>query len=240
MYVKVKIIGSGSIRNKYNSACYLIDNNIMIDYPNGTSKALYRQNIEPSTINHILITHLHGDHFFDIPFYIFDKYIAEKQNTNIYCPIIGKIAIKRLGFLAFQFSFKRYCKKTNLKFNYKSKFYIEDYKIERYKVSHGKMKKASGYVITKENISIGFTGDTCLCDNVEVMAQKCNYLFCDCTQIKGNEKHQGIDNIKYLTKKYPNCIFIASHLGLKSKEKLENTKIKNLIVASDEKNISII
>lgn len=236
--MKVKIIGSGSIRGKYNSACYLIDDDIMIDYPNGASKYLYRENIKPCDINHILLTHLHGDHFFDIPFYVFDKYIAENKNANIYCTRIGEKVIKKLGFLAFQFSFKKHCKKTSVKFVHKNIFNIKDYQIEKYKVSHGHIKNPYGYIITKNNISIGFTGDSSLCNNVEKMAEKCSYLFCDCTLTKGDEKHQGIDNLEYLSKKYPNCIFIASHLGESTRKKIDN-KTKNIIKAEDGKEIII-
>lgn len=237
--MKVKIIGSNSIRGKFNSACYLIDDKIMIDYPNGASKYLYREDIKPCDIDHILLTHLHGDHFFDIPFYIFDKYVGKKQNTNIYCTRIGKRAIKKLGFLAFQFSFKKHCKISNTKFIHKNSFNIKNYQVEKYKVSHGYIKNPYGYTITKNNITIGFTGDTSLCNNVEKMAEKCSYLFCDCTLIKGNEKHQGIDNLEYLAKKYSNCTFIASHLGEHVREKLDSNKVKNIIKAEDGKEILI-
>ena len=71
--MKVQIIGTGSMWTKYNSACYLIDKDIMVDFPNGTCKYLYRQNIEPRTINYVLLTHFHGDHYFDMPFYILNK-----------------------------------------------------------------------------------------------------------------------------------------------------------------------
>lgn len=40
--MKIQVIGSGSIHNKYNRACYLIYNNIMIDFPNGACKYLYK------------------------------------------------------------------------------------------------------------------------------------------------------------------------------------------------------
>ena len=36
--MKVKVIGSGSMWNAYNSACFLIDDDIMIDMPNGACK----------------------------------------------------------------------------------------------------------------------------------------------------------------------------------------------------------
>ena len=71
--MKVQVVGTGSMWNKNNSACYLVDDNIMVDFPNGACKYLYRLNIVPSSVNNILITHFHGDHFFDIPFYILNK-----------------------------------------------------------------------------------------------------------------------------------------------------------------------
>lgn len=43
--MKATVVGSGSMWNKYNSACYLIDNNIMVDFPNGACKYLYRLGI---------------------------------------------------------------------------------------------------------------------------------------------------------------------------------------------------
>ena len=52
--MKVKVIGSGSMWTKYNSACYLIDEDVMVDFPNGACKYLYRFNIKPNSINHIL------------------------------------------------------------------------------------------------------------------------------------------------------------------------------------------
>lgn len=36
--MKLKILGSGSIYSKDNSASYLIDNKILVDVPNGTCK----------------------------------------------------------------------------------------------------------------------------------------------------------------------------------------------------------
>ena len=57
--------------------------------------------------------------------------------------------------------------------------------------------------------------------------------------IKGNGKHQGIDNLEYLSKKYPNCIFVVSHLEDLTREKLNEMNIKNIIVPEDGKIIKI-
>ena len=88
--MKLNIIGSGNIFSKYNSASYLIDNNILIDVPNGTCKTLKNAGTEPSKVSHILITHFHGDHFLDMPFILLNKIFDNSEPSNIYCDTTGK------------------------------------------------------------------------------------------------------------------------------------------------------
>lgn len=237
--MKIQVIGSGSMWTKYNSACYLIDDKIMIDFPNGACKYLYRLDIIPNTINNIVLTHLHGDHYFDMPFYLLNKSKSENKDVNIFCSKEGKKKINKIGILAFPNSFKEACNSLNLKYCFNDDFIIEDYKVEKMLVEHGRMKPAFGYIFSKDDICVGFTGDTSLCENVEILSSKCRYLFCDCMFIKGNSKHQGIDNLEYLSKKYPNCTFVVSHLEDDTRKKLEKMKIKNIIVPNDAQIIRV-
>lgn len=237
--MKIKVIGTGSMWTKYNSACYLIDDDIMIDFPNGACKYLYRLDIMPKTINHILLTHFHGDHYFDIPFYILNKSKSENKQAKIYCSKEGKTKINKIGNLAFPNSFKDACSVLDLKYIFKDDFFINDYEVNKLLVDHGRMKPAYGYLFKKNNIFVGFTGDTSLCKNVEFMASKCSYLFCDCMFIKGNGKHQGIDNLQYLSSTYPKCKFVVSHMEDDTREKLKKMKMKNIIIPDDGQNIFI-
>ena len=237
--MKIQVIGSGSMWTKYNSACYLIDDKIMIDFPNGACKYLYRLDIIPNTINNIILTHFHGDHYFDMPFYLLNKSKSENKDVNIFCSKEGKKKINKIGILAFPNSFKEACNSLNLKYCFNDDFIIEDYKVEKMLVEHGRIKPAFGYIFSKADICVGFTGDTSLCESVEILSSKCRYLFCDCMLIKGNSKHQGIDNLEYLSKKYPNCTFVVSHLEDDTRKKLEKMKIKNIIVPDDAQIIEL-
>lgn len=231
--MQVKVIGSGSMWTAYNSACYLIDDDIMVDFPNGACKYLYRLDIIPNTINHILLTHFHGDHYFDMPFYILNKSKSENRQARIYCSKEGKTKINKIGNLAFPNSFKNACSALDLKYVFNDEFYVNDYKIYKLLVDHGRMKPAYAYIFEKNDICVGFTGDTSLCKNVEVMASKCSYLFCDCMLIKGSGKHQGIDDLEYLSSTYPNCKFVVSHLDDETRKYLKKSRLKNVIVPTD-------
>lgn len=235
----VKVIGSGSMWNAHNSASYMIDNDILIDFPNGTCKNLFRMGIEPKSINNILITHFHGDHYFDIPFYFPLKTKDKNKNVNIYCSKDGKKKIYDLTKLAFPKSAKSILKSINLKYNFSTSFKVNNYDVEKYIVDHGHMKPAYGYIIQTDDKKVGFTGDTSLCKTVEYMAKECNYLFCDCMFVEGTNKHMGIDNLKYLSEKYKNCIYVVSHLENKTREELKKFKYNNIIIPEDGDVINI-
>ncbi len=68
--MKIKMIGTGAISVKERSACCLIDERILVDCGNGIVKTLLEHNVNTNKIDTLLITHLHGDHFLDIPFLI--------------------------------------------------------------------------------------------------------------------------------------------------------------------------
>ena len=231
--MQIKIIGSGSMWNEYNSASYMIDDNILIDVPNGMCKNLFRFGINPRNINNVLITHFHGDHYFDMPFLMLLKSKADDKNLNIYCSKKGDKKIYKLFKLAFPNSLKGVYKTVNLKYNHEDKFEINEYKVSKMLVDHGRLKPAYGYVFEFENKKVGFTGDTTLCENVEYMANICDYIFCDCMFSKGTKKHMGIDHIKELIKKYQNCKFVVSHLENETREQLKEENLENVIVPND-------
>ena len=56
--MNIKLIGTGAIYTKYNSACTLINDDMLVDVPNGVLKQLLNSNNQPEKIEKILITHI--------------------------------------------------------------------------------------------------------------------------------------------------------------------------------------
>lgn len=232
--MNINVVGTGAIYSKYNSACTLINTNLIVDVPNGALKQLLNQNCIPEKIDKILITHMHGDHIADIPFLLMYLYKAKKITRKT--TIIGPIGIEK--------KVEQLFKVYNYDFFNKKREYIEfielkpdeilynseiNYKIKAISVLHGKEKIAYGYILDD---ALGFTGDSSLCKGVEYIIKNSKITIADCSRIEGNKSHMGIDNLKYLIEKYDKPI-ITTHMKDETREELNNLKIPNIIVEED-------
>ena len=184
--MKVEVIGTGAIYTKYHSACTLIDEELMVDMPNGTLKQLLRNQYQPEKIRTILITHKHGDHMADLPFFLkyVQAYLYDMTNSKDEITIIGPKGIEEKVIQLFEaYSFEsREEIQEGMKIKYieleqeEQKIEIHNYEVQAWQVSHGEEKPAYGYVI---NQSVGCTGDTKLCDNVEKIVENSKITIAD-------------------------------------------------------------
>lgn len=231
--MNIKLIGTGAIYTAYNSACTLIDNKIIVDMPNGTLKQLLKEKTNIRLIDTILITHMHGDHTADIPFFL--KYIFNCLKIDKTIKIIGPIGIRKKIielFVAYNFeNEEEFDKFFNVDFIevLENKRIIDKYDITSYLVNHGEEKPSLGYTI---NNVLGITGDSGLCKGVEKIFENSNLIISDSSLIIGDECHLGIDNLLYLTKKYDKKV-LCTHLRDKTRDKILNDTLENIVVCED-------
>lgn len=237
--MKIKLVGTGAMYTAYNSACTLIDNKIIVDMPNGTIKQLLKENINVGLIDIILITHMHGDHTADIPFflkYIFN-YLKTKKNIKIVGPLGIKNKIIKL-FNAYNFEDEKEIEQFfNIEFIeiLENEIEIDNYFIKSYLVLHGEEKPALGYVIDNK---LGLTGDSGLCNNIEEIFKKSQMIISDSSLDIGDSCHLGINDLDYLTKKY-NKKVLCTHLRDKTRNIITKGNFENIIVKEDFYEIEI-
>lgn len=237
--MKIKLVGTGAMYTAYNSACTLIDNKIIVDMPNGTIKQLLKENINVGLIDIILITHMHGDHTADIPFflkYIFN-YLKTKKNIKIVGPLGIKNKIIKL-FNAYNFEDEKEIEQFfNIEFIeiLENEIEIDNYFIKSYLVLHGEEKPALGYVIDNK---LGLTGDSGLCNNIEEIFKKSQVIISDSSLDIGDSCHLGINDLDYLTKKY-NKKVLCTHLRDETRNIITRGNFENIIVKEDFYEIEI-
>lgn len=237
--MKIKLVGTGAMYTAYNSACTLIDNKIIVDMPNGTIKQLLKENINVGLIDIILITHMHGDHTADIPFflkYIFN-YLKTKKNIKIVGPLGIKNKIIKL-FNVYNFEDEKEIEQFfNIEFIeiLENEIEIDNYFIKSYLVLHGEEKPALGYVIDNK---LGLTGDSGLCNNIEKIFKKSQMIISDSSLDIGDSCHLGINDLDYLTKKY-NKKVLCTHLRDETRNIITRGNFENIIVKEDFYEIEI-
>lgn len=225
--MKLMFMGTGSIASSDNPASYLIDNEILIDVPNGIVKILKR-NADIRKIKAVLITHTHADHFYDLPFLIYEK-IKDNDDLTIYITKFNYRRLKRLMKLGFPFYYYKMITYKKIKYVFTKKFKVNKYKIERMKVKHGFMPSCCGYIFKWRKHNVVFTGDCKYDKTITKAYSKCQYFICDATRTKGSINHMGVDNIKTLLQQKNKGIIIPSHLSSNIRPQLlqiESSKIK--------------
>ncbi|MEM0096857.1 MAG: MBL fold metallo-hydrolase [Conexivisphaerales archaeon] len=66
--MKLTVLGSGGSVQTLERACasYIIDNKILIDAGPGSYRNMLKAGVDPLQVRVLFLSHLHGDHFFDI------------------------------------------------------------------------------------------------------------------------------------------------------------------------------
>jgi ribonuclease BN (tRNA processing enzyme) len=85
---RVQFLGSGDAFGHGGrlQTCILVKTStcrFLIDFGASGMIGLYRYNIDPNAIDMILLTHLHGDHFAGLPFFILDAQLPSKRRNHL-------------------------------------------------------------------------------------------------------------------------------------------------------------
>ena len=240
--MKINIVGSGSIGAEYMNASYIIDDHILVDIPNGIIKYLKHLNYDILKIDTILITHLHGDHFFDLPFLMLDKYFnKDKTPIKVICPFGTTKKLKLLFRIGFPYNFRKVMNNINIEFiEHKGKCntHLGEYLIETRSVKHGKINPAFGYIVHKADKKVGFSGDSMYCPAIDKLVEDSDVSILDMSlKGEGNHSHMGYLDIKDICNKYKGKTIIATHMHNSARQVALDNPIENLIIPIENQKI---
>ncbi len=184
--MKVVVLGSGGSAESANRACssYLINSNIILDAGPGSYRNFLRYGGNPLKINYFLITHLHGDHIFEIGAFLWGmSYLARVEPVTI----IGPKGVRE----SFE-SFIKYANtpKTFMRFDieYQEIEPGEKVNVDNFEVITGKGR----HTITDIAYRIGplcYTGDTAPSEDIVELCKKASLLIHEASGLTENEEY---------------------------------------------------
>lgn len=243
--MEIKLIGTGSIGAVQYSASTLINKEILIDMPNGIVKRIKQLGEDVLNIKAILITHLHGDHFLDIPFFMLEKYFNKiTEETEIYCPRGTLNKIKQLFDIAYPGDYDKVTEAINVRFiefeELKNQKLLNKYDIDSIAVEHGNLKPAYGYIIKENEKSIGFSGDSKMCEAIEHIVKESDLAVLDMSLSEdGNNAHMGLNDIEKLCGENKEKTIVSIHMHDYTRQVAKSKDIDNLIIPEDGQIINI-
>jgi ribonuclease BN (tRNA processing enzyme) len=185
--MKVTVIGcSGSFAGPESSAsCYLLEApqpeggdtfRLLLDLGSGALGALQRY-ADPLSIDAVLISHLHADHFFDLSgYYVLRKYHPDGPAPRI--PVWGPRGIKQRVARAYglpldpgmneEFEFKRLRK---------GELTLGPFTVQAVRVLHP--IEAFAFRVEHEGHSLVYSGDTAACEPLTTLARRADMLLAE-------------------------------------------------------------
>ncbi len=236
--MKIEFIGTGSIGAIQSSASTLIDDKLLIDIGNGIIKKLKQTGHQIADIENVMITHLHGDHFADIPFLMADRYFYQIQSPiHVYGPKGLEKRVKELYDILFPGDYENVQEIAKVNFVEFDKMEHEKIGNETYvtsfEVNHGNCKPAYGYIVEKKNQKVGFSGDSEYCESVQQIIEQSDFSVLDMSFMQTRKGHMGLEDILKITEKYSDKKFATTHMQDYVREQAKEKKTKNLIIPED-------
>lgn len=220
--MKVTFIGTGTMGSITRNNTSVLFDDILFDIGMGTIKQIERFKIYAKSIKYIVITHFHADHFLDLPNLLIGKKMRNELDETL--TFIGPKGLreKMIHLMTSTHADGNEHKFDNIEEFYNLKlielgngesFETEDFKITALDQIHLTCKPVNGYILEKDNKTIGYVCDGTFSDNYYKMCENLDYLFSDVTGLKTSQAHVGLEDYLELYKKYPNCKFYAIHRG---------------------------
>ena len=218
--MKIRCIGTGTMGSVKRGNQSIMVDDILLDVGSGVVKKIEQLEIYTKSVNYLLITHVHADHFVDLPNYLIGRSIRG-ETTNLLYIICGK-GIKEKVIQLFELCFgdgnkekyENFEEKYHVKFieltNGES-FATDQMKITAYELEHGDCKPILGFTIEKDNKTVGYATDTTLCDNVKKICEKSDCAFLDATRMFSTKSHMWLWELITLSEQYPNIKIYAIH-----------------------------
>jgi ribonuclease BN (tRNA processing enzyme) len=185
--VTVLFLGSGDAVGSGGrfQACILItsgDHRYLMDCGASSIVALKRGQIEPDTIDVVLISHLHGDHFAGLPFLVLDGQFAHRTRP---LTIVGPAEIEERVRAAM---INMYPGFASAKLEFPLSFVeigdgeerrLQDLRLRGWSVPHDPLSNPLGMRLWLGDLSIGYSGDTAWTPVLTEIASGADLFICE-------------------------------------------------------------
>lgn len=199
--IRLTVVGSGDAFNSggRNQTCFHVKTHslsFLIDCGVNTLQGLKSNNLSTSEIDLILISHLHGDHFGGLPFFLLEAAVANrKKPLSIAAPQGCREKLEKLSTLLYPGT--KILSKLDIHYHFYSDdkpFMVKGLEVRAMPVIHKLETLPHGLRIAIGNKIISYSGDTEWTSTLISLAKGADLFICECNfyrkEIKGHLSYQ--------------------------------------------------
>ncbi|HKJ61708.1 MAG TPA: MBL fold metallo-hydrolase [Hyphomicrobiales bacterium] len=247
--MKLTILGSGDAFSSGARlpSCYALesgDHRILIDCGPAILPALKRAGLSGNRYSHIVISHLHGDHFAGLPFFLIDAMFPSKRQEPL--TLIGPPGLEVRLRLAFEVMYPRMSdteRKYDLHFieiEKETPLDVAGFRVTAYEVDHYSGAPSYALRFERGDKIFAFSGDSGWTDNLIRVGQGADLYLMECYQFD-------LDLPMHLTYKRIDSEFHAigakkimlTHMADAMLAKLDQVDSSRYLIADDGMTLSI-
>lgn len=242
--ISLTVIGSGDAFNSggRRQTCFHVESpkiTFLIDCGVNTLQGLKSNRLSVNEIDLVLISHLHGDHFGGLPFFLLEAAVAKrKKSLSIVAPAGCKQKLEKLSSLLYPGT--EILSKLDLHFHeYASDqpFMVRGLEVIALPVIHKLETKPHGVKIKIDDKIISYSGDTEWTTTLVDLAKNANLFICECNFYKKEIRgHLSYETLSKHLKEFQCKQILLTHLGDDMLKRVDQIK---LTYATDDLKISI-
>jgi ribonuclease BN (tRNA processing enzyme) len=205
--VRVRVLGTACpLRPGERWSSFVVDDRVLLEAPPTAQAALHAAGLIAEQLDAIVISHLHGDHIAGLPFLLLEIDLAGKRSRDLV--IAGPPGLRARVEGLFELLYPGWVTRPRdfawrfIELRDGDRAMIGSLEAVAHEVDHGlpEGEVALGFRLTTGPTTLGFTGDSRLCDPVFRIAHGTAVSIVDCTfeQAVPGSTHMTVEDIHVL------------------------------------------
>lgn len=221
--IELTILGSGSAFSEVgHNAGYLVDRRLLLDCGAPATSLLPAVGSSVGELEAIVISHLHGDHVLHLPTLLVARRLRhpEAPPLRILGPRGLRDHLKRVGETAFGEGLWQRIVTEDGPLSTEVEEWtggqsdeVAGYRLRAFTVEHSPELACLAFRLERQEVTLGYTGDTTYCPGLLQLASSVDNLLCECTSFTGPAPvHLWRGEIEQLRRDAPEASLILTHL----------------------------
>jgi len=219
--ISLTFLGTGNFNAQgryWNS--FLINRRVLVETSPIVLANLYRAGVDTTEIEVVFLSHFHADHSFGWPFLLLNQ--AGRRTAPLW--VVGPPGVQTfLEEMTHAGRLDHLVAASSARSGGFPIHYVEVNEAQQeagglrfcaVRVEHDPALACFGYLIEQDGQTIGYSGDTTLCDGLRRIAAGADALVLECNQAHGRPRiHMSLDGVRTLRGEFPALPFVLTHMG---------------------------